>query len=149
MMRSVLVAAAILLGVTAVSAQQDIAEQQDKLMKTLARPMYGVLGRTVRGQSAYDQAAIDAALVQLEESVGKIANVFATNPKEDVFGADYGSSQKIWQNKADFDSKILPVAKAIADAKGKIKDADSLKAAYTAINDRCNDCHETYRVKLK
>lgn len=149
MMRSVLVSAAILLGVTAVSAQQDIAEQQDKLMKTLARPMYGVLGRTVRGQSAYDQAAIDAALVQLEENVGKIANVFAVNPKEDVFGADYGSSQKIWQNKADFDSKIPPVAKAIADAKDKIKDADSLKAAYTTINDRCNDCHETYRVKLK
>ena len=149
MMRSVLVAAAILLGVTAVSAQQDIAEQQDKLMKTLARPMYGVLGRTVRGQSAYDQAAIDAALGQLEENVGKIANVFAVNPKEDVFGADYGSSQKIWQNKADFDSKIPPVAKSIADAKGKIKDADSLKAAYTTINDRCNDCHETYRVKLK
>lgn len=149
MMRSVLVAAAVLLGVTAVSAQQDIAEQQDKLMKTLARPMYGVLGRTVRGQSAYDQAAIDAALVQLEENVGKIANVFAVNPKEDVFGADYGSSQKIWQNKADFDSKIPPVAKSIADAKGKIKDADSLKAAYTTINDRCNDCHETYRVKLK
>ena len=149
MMRSVLVAAAILLGVTAVSAQHDIAEQQDKLMKTLARPMYGVLGRTVRGQSAYDQAAIDAALVQLEENVGKIANVFAVNPKEDVFGADYGSSQKIWQNKADFDSKIPPVAKSIADAKGKIKDADSLKAAYTTINDRCNDCHETYRVKLK
>ena len=108
-----------------------------------------MLGRTVRGQSAYDQAAIDAALVQLEENVGKIANVFAVNPKEDVFGADYGSSQKIWQNKADFDSKIPPVAKAIADAKGKIKDADSLKAAYTTINDRCNDCHETYRVKLK
>jgi len=149
MKRAVLVVAAILLGATAVSALQDIAEQQDKLMKTLARPMYGVLGRTVRGQSAYDQAAIDAALVQLEENVGKIANVFATNPKEDVFGADYGSSQKIWQNKADFDSKITPVAKAIADAKGKIKDADSLKAAYTTINDRCNDCHETYRVKLK
>lgn len=149
MMRSVLVVAAILLGVTAVAAQQDIAEQQDKLMKTLARPAYGVIGRMVRGQSAYDQASIDAALVQLEENVAKIASVFATNPKEDVFGADYGSSQKIWQNKADFEAKIPPVAKAIANAKGKIKDADSLKAAYTTINDRCNDCHETYRVKLK
>ncbi len=118
-------------------------------MKTLARPMYGVIGRMVRGQTAYDQASIDAALVQLEEGVGKISSVFATNPKEDVVNADYGASQKIWQNKADFDSKIPPVAKAIADAKGKIKDADSLKAAYTAINDRCGDCHETYRVKLK
>jgi cytochrome c556 len=149
MRRSVLVAAALLLGVSAVVAQQDIAVQQDNLMKMQAKSLYGVLGRAVRVQSAYDQASIDAALVQLEQDVGKIASVFATNPKEDVPGADYGSSQKIWQNKADFDSKIPPVAKAIADAKGKIKDADSLKVAYDAINARCNDCHEPYRVKLK
>jgi cytochrome c556 len=57
--------------------------------------------------------------------------------------------KKIWQNKADFDSKIPPVAKAIADVKGKIKDVASLKVAYTSINDRCTDCHETYRLKLK
>lgn len=149
MKRLILVGAALLIGVSAVAAQQDVAEQQDKLMKTIARSFYGPLGRTVKGQSAYDQAAIDAALVQLEESVGKIANVFATNPKEDVFGAEYGSSQKIWQNKTDFDAKITPVAKAIADARVKVKDADSLKAAYATINDRCGDCHETYRVKLK
>lgn len=149
MKRLVFVTAALLVGVSAVTAQQDVAVQQDNLMKALARPMYGVIGRTVRGQTAYDQASIEAALAQLEEGVGKISTVFATNPKEDIPGADYGSSQKIWQNKADFDSKIPPVVKAIADAKGKIKEADSLKAAYTAINDRCNDCHETYRVKLK
>ena len=45
--------------------------------------------------------------------------------------------------------KYPRVAKAIADVKGKIKDIASLKAAYTSINDRCTDCHETYRVKLK
>lgn len=149
MRRSVLVAAALLLGVSAVAAQQDIAVQQDNLMKMQAKSLYGVLGRAVRGQSAYDQASIDAALVQLEQGVGKIASVFATNPKVDVPDADYGSSQKIWQNKADFDSKIPPVAKAVADAKGKVKDADSLKVAYDAINAQCNGCHETYRVKLK
>jgi len=149
MKRSLLVAIALLVGVGAVVAQQDVAVQQDALMKTLAKNLYGVFGRINRGQSPYDQASVDTALAQLEERVGKISSVFATNPKEDVAGADYGSSQKVWQNKADFDSKILPVSKAIADAKGKIKDADGLKAAYAAINDRCNDCHETYRVKLK
>ena len=39
--------------------------------------------------------------------------------------------------------------KAIADVKGKVKDLGQLKAAYTSINDRCTDCHETYRLKLK
>lgn len=149
MKRLILVGATLLIGVTSVAAQQDVAEQQDNLMKSIAKSFYGVLGRAVKGQSAYDQAAIDAALAQLEQNTGKIASVFATNPKEDVFGADYGSSQKIWQNKADFDSKITPVAKAIADAKGKVKDVESLKAAYATMNDRCGDCHDTYRVKLK
>jgi cytochrome c556 len=63
--------------------------------------------------------------------------------------ATYGSSQKIWQNKADFDSRIPPVEKAIADVKGKIKDTASLKVAYDSINAKCTDCHETYRLKLK
>jgi cytochrome c556 len=81
--------------------------------------------------------------------VAKIAVVFTPNPKEDVINSSYGSSQKIWQNKADFDSKIPPVAKAITDVKGKVKDVASLKVAYDSINARCNDCHETYRVKLK
>jgi cytochrome c556 len=61
----------------------------------------------------------------------------------------YGASQKVWQNKADFDSKVPAVTKAIADVKGKVKDLASLKLAYDSINSKCTDCHETYRVKLK
>ena len=78
-----------------------------------------------------------------------IPTVFATNPKEHVVNATYESSQKVWQNKADFDSKVPPVIKAIADVKGKIKDVASLKVAYDKINSACNECHETYRLKLK
>jgi cytochrome c556 len=111
--------------------------------------MYLVILKTVKGEIPYDQKAIDAAIAQLGESVPTIATVFATNPKEDVVNATYGSSQKIWQNKADFDSKVPPVAKAIADVKGTIKDAASLKVAFDTIQAKCTDCHETYRLKLK
>jgi cytochrome c556 len=149
MIRIVVVAGTLLLGIGAVMAQQEIAVQQDNLMRGQAKSLYGVILKTVKGDSKYDQAAIDTALKDLEESVGKIATVFKTNPKEDVINATYGSSQKIWQNKADFDARIPPVAKAIADVKGKIKDVASLKIAYDSINAKCNDCHETYRVKLK
>jgi cytochrome c556 len=145
----VVVAGALLLGAGAVMAQQDIAVKQDNLMRAQGKSMYGVILKTVKGEIPYDQKAIDSAIAQLTESVPTIADVFATNPKEDVVDATYGSSQKIWQNKADFDSKIPPVAKAIADAKGKIKDKASLKVAYDSIQAKCTDCHETYRVKLK
>ena len=149
MLRTVVVVGTLLLGAGAVLAQQEIAVQQDNLMRGQAKSLYNVMLKMVKGEIPYNQAAVDNAIKELEESVPKIATVFATNPKQQVVNATYGSSQKVWQNKADFDSKIPPVVKAIADAKGKIKDKASLKVAYTSINDRCNDCHETYRLKLK
>lgn len=149
MKRTIVVLGTLLLGAGAVMAQQEIAVQQDNLMRAQAKSLYGVILKMTKGDIPYNQKAADEALAELEESVAKIAKTFEINPKQDVVNATYGSSPKVWQNKADFDSKIPPVQKALADVKGKIKDVASLKAAYTTINDRCNDCHETYRLKLK
>jgi cytochrome c556 len=128
---------------------QEYAKQQDDLMKSISEPYYGVLLRIARGRSPFDQAAVDAALAAVEQDVGKIAKTFEPNPKENLPGADYGSSQKIWQNKADFDSKIPAVLKALADAKTSMKDVDTTKAAWDAIDAKCNACHDDYRLKLK
>ena len=149
MIRTVVVVGTLLLGVGAVMAQQEIAVQQDNLMRGQAKSLYTVMLKMVKGEIPYNQTSVDAAIRDLEESVPKIPTVFATNPKQDVVNSTYGASQKIWQNKADFDSKVPPVAKALADVKGKIKDEASLKVAYDSINAKCTDCHETYRLKLK
>jgi cytochrome c556 len=149
MIRTVVVAGVLLLGVGAVMAQQDIAVKQDNLMRGQGKSMYGVIQKMTKGDIPYDQKAVDAAIAQLAESVPTIPKVFATNPKQDVVDANYGSSPKIWQNKADFDAKVPPVAKTIADVKGSIKDVASLKVAYDKIQEKCTDCHETYRLKLK
>src|SRR3954470_19082697 len=148
-MKRVLVAAAVLaLGASVVAAQQDVAVTQQNQMKDQGKYMYGVVLKMVKGDTPFDQAGAEAALKALGDSVAKIPAVFATNPKQDVVNATYGSSQKIWQNKSDFDSKVPPVSKAIAAVKGKIRDVASLKVAYDSINRACNECHETYRVKL-
>jgi cytochrome c556 len=149
MKRTAIAMGALLLGAGAAMAQQEIAVKQDNLMRAQAKSLYTVMLKMTKGEVPYDQAAVNAAIAQLAESVPTIPSVFATNPKQDVVDATYGSSQKIWQNKADFDSRVPPVAKAIADVKGKIKDVASLKVAYDSINGKCNECHETYRVKLK
>jgi cytochrome c556 len=149
MKRMMIVVSTLLLGVGAVMAQQEIAVQQDNLMRSIAKNQYGIIQKMTKGDIPYDRKAVDQAIESIEADVGKIAKTFAVNPKQDVVNATYGASSKVWQNKADFDSKIPPVQKAIAEVKGKITDVASLKAAFTAINDRCTDCHETYRVKLK
>ncbi|SFK19823.1 cytochrome c [Bradyrhizobium sp. Gha] len=149
MKRTLIVVGTLVLGAGAVMAQQEIAVQQDNLMRSQAKSMYGVILKMAKGEIPYNQKAADEAIANLEADVAKIAKTFEVNPKQAVVNATYGASPKVWQNKADFDSKIPPLQKAIADVKGKIHDVASLKAAYTAMNDRCNDCHETYRVKLK
>jgi cytochrome c556 len=149
MKRIVIAVGTLLLATGVVVAQQDVAVQQQNLMKSQARNMYGVMLKMVKRDTPYNQAAVNAALAALEADVGKIPTVFTPNPKEDVVDATYGSSRKIWQNKADFDSKVPPVTKAIADVKGTVKDAASLKVAFDAIEAKCTGCHETYRVKLK
>ncbi|QQO36638.1 cytochrome c [Bradyrhizobium diazoefficiens] len=149
MKRILIVAGTLVLGAGAVMAQQEIAVQQDNLMRSQAKSMYGVILKMTKGEIPYDQKAVDQAVASLEADVAKIAKTFEVNPKQDVVNATYGASPKVWQHKADFDSKIPPVQKAIADVKGKITNLASLKAAYTAMNDRCTDCHETYRLKLK
>ena len=101
MRRMVVVAGALLLGAGAVMAQQDIAVQQDNLMRAQGKSMYVVIGKMLKGEIPYDQKAVDTAIADLEASVPKIATTFATNPKEDVVNATYGASQKIWQNKGD------------------------------------------------
>jgi len=147
-MKRVLVAAAVLaLGVSAVMAQQDVAVSQQNLMKSQGKNMYGVVLKMVKGETPFDKAAADAALKALADDVVKIPTAFTTNPKQDVVDATFGASQKIWQNKADFDAKVPPVTKAIADA--KFTDAASLKVAFDAIQAKCTGCHDDYRVKLK
>jgi cytochrome c556 len=148
-MKRVLVAAAavLTLGVSTVVAQQEVAVQQQNLMKSQGKNMYGVVLKMVKGETPFDKAAADAALKALADDVAKIPTVFTTNPKQDVVDATFGASQKIWQNKADFDAKVPPVTKAIADA--KFTDAASLKVAYDGIQAKCTSCHDDFRVKLK
>ena len=109
MKKAVVVLGALLLGSSAVMADQKLAVEQDNFMRALGKSVYVTMLKMSKGELPYDQAAVDAALTQLEENVPKIPTVFKDNPKEQVTDGTYGSSQKIWENKADFDSKVPAV----------------------------------------
>jgi cytochrome c556 len=149
-LRGVVAVGAVVLAVSAVMAQQDVAKQQDDLMRTtIGRPFYAVMMKMSRGQIPFDHAAVETALADLEKAVSTIPATFQTNPKMDLPGAEYVASPKVWENKADFDSKVPAVTKQITDLKGKINDVDSLKVAWKEINDKCDGCHDDYRIHLK
>jgi cytochrome c556 len=146
MKRVLVVAAVLLLSVGAVVAQQEVANQTQTTMKATGRAM-GSLAPMVKGEKPYDQAVVNTALTQLEDTAKKLPAMFPESIKGLKIEGDYSSSPKVWEDKAGFAAKIESFAKVVTETKSKIKDLDSLKAAVPAIGKECSGCHETFRLK--
>ena len=146
MRRFALIVGTLLLGVGVVAAQQDQLKQTQAVMKGNGKNA-GALAAMVKGEKPYDQATVDAALAQFEDTIKKFPTLFPESIKGMKPEGDYSYSPKIWEDKAGFAEHIKSFGKAVADAKGKIKDLDSLKATLPVIGKQCGGCHETYRVK--
>jgi cytochrome c556 len=146
MMRTVVVVGALLLGAGAVMAQQDLVKAAQTVMKGNGKNA-GALGAIVKGEKPYDQATVDAALAQFEDTASKLPTLFPESIKGLKADGDYSASSKVWEDKAGFDARIVSFSKALKEAKPRIKDLDTLKATFPAIGKECKDCHETYRVK--
>ena len=146
MKRVLVVAGALLLGIGAVWAQQDSVKEVQALMKGNGKNA-GAVAAMVKGEKPYDQATVDTALAQFEDTAKKLPNLFPASAKGMKPEGDYSTSPKVWEDKAGFDAKVASFAKVVAEAKGKIKDLDTLKASFPAVGKECGGCHETFRVK--
>ena len=145
-MRTAVVVGTLLLGVGAVMAQQDAVKQAQTQMKGNGKNA-GALAAMVKGEKPYDQATVDTALAQFEDTVKKFPTLFPESMKGLKADGDYSASAKIWEDKAGFDEHIASFGKAVTEAKGSIKDLDTLKVALPLIGKQCGGCHETFRVK--
>ena len=146
MKRALVVAGALLLSVGAGIAQQDSVKQAQTSMKGNGKNA-GALAAMVKGEKPYDQATVDAAFAQFEDTAKKFPTLFPVSVKGAKFDGDYSPSPKIWEDKAGFDAHVASFTKTIGEAKAKVKDLETLKAAFPAVGKECGGCHETYRVK--
>ncbi len=146
MIRTVVFAGTLLLGIGAVMAQGDQVKTTQTMMKGNGKNA-GALAAMIKGEKPYDQATVDAALVQFNDTAKKLPTLFPASLKGAKFDGDYSPTDKIWSDKAGFDEHIASFAKTVSDAKGKITDLDALKAELPVIGKQCGGCHETYRMK--
>jgi cytochrome c556 len=146
MIRTVLVIGTLLLGAGVVMAQQDLVNQAQTVMKTNGKNA-GALAAMVKGEKPYDQATVDAALSQFEDTAKKLPTLFPASTKGLKPEGDYSASSKIWEDKAGFDEHIASFAKVVTEAKAQIKDLETLKTTFAVVGKQCGGCHETYRLK--
>ncbi len=146
MIRTVVVVGTLLLGIGAVVAQQDALKHAQTYMKGNGKNA-GALAAMVKGEKPYDQATVDTALAQFEDTAKNLPTLFPDSVKGLKAEGDYSPSSKIWEDKAGFSEHIASFGKVTAEAKAQIKDLDSLKATLPVIGKQCGGCHETFRVK--
>jgi cytochrome c556 len=146
MKRIVVVAAVLAFSAGAVVAQQDQVKRTQAMMKDNGKNA-GALSAMVKGEKPYDQSTVNAALAQFEDTAKALPTLFPESMKGLKMEGDYDPSPKIWEDKAGFETQIKSFAKVVADAKGKVKNLDTLKAELPVIGKQCSGCHETYRIK--
>jgi cytochrome c556 len=143
MIRTVLAVAAIALGVTAVTAQQDPIAARKAVMK--ANGDQARLGtQMVKGEAPFDLAKAKAIFVTYQDAATKMPNLFPDNSKT---GGETSASPKIWESKADVAAKFAKFGQDAKAAEAATKDLDTFKAQFPEVAKNCGGCHETYRLK--
>ena len=99
-------------------AQQDLVNQAQTVMKANGKNA-GALAAMVKGEKPYDQATVDAALKQFDDTAKKLPTLFPASTKGLKPEGDYSASPKIWDDKAGFDEHVASFGKAVTDAKAR------------------------------
>ena len=110
MLRTVVVVGTLLLGVGVVAAQQDQVDKTQLAMKSNLKSALTLLD-IVKGTKPYDQAAVNAALIELEDVGKRFPVLFPDSIKGLKPKGEYFASKKVWTERADFEAHAASFAK--------------------------------------
>ena len=98
MNRTLLAAAAVVIGITAVAAQSDPIAQRREIMKGVgAQTKTGAA--MAKGEAPYDQGKAVQIFTTYEDAAAKMPNLFPPNSKT---GGETTAAPKIWESQAEF-----------------------------------------------
>ena len=137
--RTVLAVAAVALGVTTVTAQQDPIAARKAIMKANGEQA-GIGAKMNRGEEPFDLAKAKKIFVTYQE----VAKTHALWPDSSKTG-DTAALPAVWENKADFEAKLTKLVNDAKAAEAAVKDVDTFKAQFTEVQKNFGGCHQTYR----
>jgi cytochrome c556 len=142
-----LLIAAALMGAGTVAAYAATADETIKIrqecMKTQGAFM-GVAVPMIKGEKAYDRAALDAAWTVMDGPCSKWDTFW--DPVSKMGGETIKSYAKpeIWTDTAKFEAASTNAYNAMTAARATTDEA-GFKAAFGAIGAGCKGCHESFR----
>ena len=143
MVRSILAAGALALGVTAAIAQANVIEQRQALMKQFGDATRS-FGGMLRGQVPFDLGQAQAALRTYSANAKQLPALFPENSKT---GNKTQALPAIWESKQDFNAIFAKLDQDAQTALAAIKDEASFKAEAPKVVQNCGGCHNRFREK--
>lgn len=127
---------------SAAMAEMGPIEARQACMKANAG-MMKVMVPIIKGEAAYDKAAIDDAITKTQAACASWSDSFPDDSKP---GGALKTEAKleIWSDRAGFDAATMSYVKA-KDALKATADEAAFKAAFPALGGTCKACHEKYR----
>lgn len=140
MVRTILAAGLLTLGVTAAIAQADVIQQRQALMKQNGQATRTVAGM-LRGQTPFNLEQVQAALKNYQSTAEKFPTLFPDNSK----AGDTEALPAVWEQKADFTALDAKFGRDATAALASIKDEATFKAEMPKVLQNCQGCHDKYR----
>ena len=105
--------------------------------------MMKVMVPIIKGQKAYDKAAIDAAIANAQKACGGWADWWGEDTKPGG-AVKTEAKAEIWSDPAGFEAAGAAYVKAETAVQASTDEA-SFKAAFPALGKACQGCHEKFR----
>lgn len=100
-----------------------------------------VIGTMAKGERAFDAAAIDAALGDIETRAGNIPMRFET----EVITEKSEALPVIWEDMEGFSDKATALETLARDSIGTVQSPDDLRPLMRDMAGACRACHAEYR----
>jgi cytochrome c556 len=137
--RTVLAITAFALGVTAVAAQDTIADRKALMKQQGAQTAQGA--KFMKGEEPFDLAKVKNIFAVLASTAEKIPALFPDSSKT----GDTAALPAIWEKKDDFNAIAAKLAADAKAAQASVTDEASFKAAFPVVTKNCGGCHQPYR----
>ena len=141
MIRGMLVAGALVAGVSSVMAQSDPIAERQEIMKKNNQEIRG-LTNMLKGSVPFDLAKVQTALKGTAADYKKVSTLFPDNSQT---GHETRALPKIWTDRAGFDAAMVKLISATEAAQTSIKDEASFKTEFPKVSGACDACHDVYR----
>lgn len=140
--------AALLLASTSLAAQSVRPDQAIEYRQSVYQVIlwnFQPLGAMARGRIPFDRTTFRRHAQRLANLSGHLLEGF---PEGSDSGAETAAKSEIWENWADFESKMNDFRKASRElaVASRTEDFEALKTRFGAVGGTCKACHDSYKI---